>query len=68
MSCSVPIDDRKGVFICFNALVTRSVHIMLKRLRMLENMAVACLSALAGVVGKLASPFSCRCFCHFINQ
>ena len=76
MSRSVPIDDHKGVFIRFNVLkdlsaeqvVTRSVHIMLKILRMLGNMAVACLSALAGVVGKLSSPFSCRCYCHFINQ
>ena len=68
MSRSVPIDDRKAVFIRFSALkdlsakhvVTGSVHKILKRARMFRNIAVTCLSALAGVFGKFISPFSWR--------
>ena len=73
MSCSVPIDDHKAVFISFTALkdlsaeqlVTGNVHRIQISVRMLGNIVVACRSACVGMLGNLICPCSC---CHFIYQ
>ena len=76
VSRSVPMDDRRVVFIRFTALndrsaeqvVTGSVHRILSNARMLGNIEVECLRACVGVVGKLVCPCSLYCCCHFIHQ
>ena len=64
LSRSVPIDDRRAVFIRFTALkdlsaeqlVTGNVHRILARARMLGNIVVAWRRACVGELGKLTCP------------
>ena len=72
----VPMDDRKAVLILFiplkdlsaEQLVTGRTHRIVHKALILGYIAVACLRASVGLLGKLLLPCSWRCCCHFMSK